>query len=611
MRVRSAFPLYFLQCVVLFEYSEIIYAEICFRIVVKNPSMQVETVMSTGHEESLHPHRRCALLTNQFVPGAMRAVAASNNGSQTAIKSALAARPTAAASSTSTVDPFSPESLASQAKAANYGKVTEAVLRELITCVESPVQQVAINDPFLKSVLSSTQSAESKSSSTALKRCSQDRSHFDPIPASVVISVRSTEEVSKLMKVCYRHRIPVNPSGTRTGLEGSSLPLIPGVVIDIANMNKVLSLSTEEMLVEVQPGVEKFALNKWLKDKGYFFAVDPGSNACMGGYASTGASGTLSAKYGTMRENVRSMTVVLADGRIMKTRTRAVKSSVGYNLHQLFIGSEGTLCIVTELVLKVLPIPRNVLAARALFPSARCVSECVAVLANRGVSQLARAELLNAIAMDSVNKHENTSYPVAPTLFLEFHGTSADDVSRACKETEEVAKSCGCTKFESTDNEKEIDKMWEARRNAFFAAFKARTHTRPLAVFVSDVCVPVHKLPEAVDDTEKDFATNSKLPCPIIGHVADGNFHCLIPYDPHDPAEVAEITALNARMVRRALAVGGTASGEHGVGLGKMMFLEEERGPVAVDAMRRIKKALDPYNIMNPFKVFTPLLCEH
>lgn len=520
---------------------------------------------------------------------------------------------------------FSPEALCAEARKVGYGKVTPAILNEIRLCLSDSAKQLIIDETLLAlsyNASSSSSSTQPQTQSLVNERQSSDRSHFDLFPAAVVVYASSTEEVSAVMTICHRERIPVTPSGTRTGLEGASLCIAEGIVLDLSRMKKVLRLCRDEMLVEVQPGIEKTRLGAYLSKEGLFFPVDPGSNACMGGYANTGASGTLSYKYGTMRENCRSMTVVLSDGRIMRTRTRAAKSSAGYNLHQLFIGSEGTLCVVTELVLRVLPLPQASLAARACFPSSRAVTDCVTALIAAGVSQLARAELLNTTIMRGVNLHSGTSYPEAPTLFLEFHGPSAQDVAGAAEVTRRIAETHGSIPqhWASTSDKVEMDTMWQARRDGFFAAFKvgapqsvegaAKIAGGKLAQFVTDVCVPLPRLSEVLDATEKDFAASSYIPCPIIGHVADGNFHCMIPYNSADPEEVKTVTRLNARMVRRAIAVGGTCSGEHGVGLGKMQFLEEERGPVAMDAIRRVKQALDPRGILNPFKVFTPLPCE-
>lgn len=314
-------------------------------------------------------------------------------------------------------DPFSVASLQRAGAAAGFTAVTPAILAELKACVADPAKQFTVTE----SLLDTATFAQSP-----VARAVSDRSHFDALPCSVVVYPASTEEVSRLMRVCFRHRVAVNPAGTRTGLEGSSLSVVPGVVVNMSRMDRILKLSREEMLIEVQPGIEKVMLNAQLKKEGLFFPVDPGSNACVGGYANTGASGTLSYKYGTMRENCRQMTVVMSDGRVMVTRTRAPKSSVGYNLHQLLIGSEGTLCIVTELILVVRPIPSAMLAARVQFPSTRQVCDFVTALIAAGVTQLARAELLNALMMRGVNKYSKTDYPEAPTLFLEFHGTTAE-----------------------------------------------------------------------------------------------------------------------------------------------------------------------------------------
>jgi D-lactate dehydrogenase (cytochrome) len=347
-------------------------------------------------------------------------------------------------------------------------------------------------------------------------------------------------------------------------------------------MSRVLDLDEEEMLVTIEPGVEKFQLQKYLAKKGYFFPVDPGSNACMGGYANTGASGTLAVKYGTMRENCRSMTAVLADGRVLeRTRARTVKSSAGYNLHQLIIGSEGSLVVVTKLVLPIRPLPRAVLATRSQFKDTAAATDFVAKLMKAGLTQLARAELMNEAIIEAINIYSKTAFQRLPALFLEFHADTPAEAAHCAAQARAIAEQCGALGFESTTDEKELNTMWQARRDAYYAAFKAdraaadairaeklacmsaeeRAEARPqkLAIFTTDVCVPVPRLSEVIRFTEDSYAAHaSRLPCPIVAHAGDGNFHCMIPYDMNDAAESAAVCELNALMIRKAISVGGT-----------------------------------------------------
>lgn len=439
-------------------------------------------------------------------------------------------------------------------------------------------------------------------------RDSKDRSHFDPSEPDVVVLASSTEDVSDTMKFCNSEQIPVTVRGTGTGLEGGSLATCGGVLLDLGQMNKVLHLNQEELLCTLQPGVFKNDFNKYLKPYGLFFGVDPGSNACVGGYASTGASGTLSVKYGTMRENVTSLKVVLTDGTVIDTRRpRVVKSSVGYNLTQLFIGSEGTLGVITELTVKVQQEPKFVVSALALFTELRAACSMVAKLVKAQIKSVARAELLNTESVCVVNKYSGTSLRATPTVLLDFYGSTLEEVTSASNIAKTIAETCGSIQWQECTEPEAREELWAARRDVYYASFGAREDTGKgrIEVFVTDVCVPLPNLVQAITETEADFArTTTIFPCIIVGHVMDGNFHCLIPYKAHDKEEEEIVVGLNSRLLKRALALEGTCSGEHGVGIGKKEGLLMEHGQDNVRVMQAIKRALDPKGILNVGKLF-------
>lgn len=442
-----------------------------------------------------------------------------------------------------------------------------------------------------------------------------DMSYHVPHDAECVVYPLSTEEVSAVMTISHDNRIAVTCAGARTGLEGGAIPVYGGVVIDMTKMDNILEFYEADMQVDVQAGVMKSKLQAWCTERNLFFGVDPGSDATLGGYASTGASGTLSCKYGTMRENVIRMRVVLPDGRVMWTRQRAIKSSTGYDLNRMFMGSEGTLGIVTELTVRLHTVAPHVVAAVAAFPTLRQCAQAVIAIERLGSATVARCELLNAECILDVNKLFGTSHAVQPTLFLEFHDTavSGEAAEVDAKRVEATCVEHGCTSYARAHDEKERDQLWAARRGAYFAAAKSRDPPpgRKLKLCVTDVCVPISRYADVISATEDDFAaTRHKLGCPVVGHALDGNFHVMCPFDPADPEMVQELRDVEHRMVTRAIEAGGTASGEHGVGLGKRQYQVQEHGEVFVDVMARIKNALDPQGIMNPGKVLpeeTPL----
>ena len=415
-------------------------------------------------------------------------------------------------------------------------------------------------------------------------------------PPAVVVFPLSTEEVSEIVKICAREKLPIVPFGTGTSLEGHVVALRGGVCIDLSRMDRVVTVNVEDLDVTVQPGVRRKQLNEHLRDTGLFFPIDPGADASIGGMTATRASGTNAVRYGTMRENVLSLTVVLPDGRIIRTARRARKSAAGYDLTRLYIGSEGTLGVITEITLRLYGIPEAVSAAVASFPDLESAVNTVILTIQSGVP-VARVELLDEVQMDALNNYSSLDYPVQPTLFFEFHG-SHSGVKEQAEIVQEIAGDFDSADFKWTANEEERNRLWQARHDAY-PACKA---IRPGAVvYATDVCVPISRLAECLIETRKDIDEAGIL-APIVGHVGDGNFHLSPVFDPNDTEEVRKVDQLNERMVLRALAMDGTCTGEHGVGLHKMDFLVAEHGD-AISVMRTMKVALDPDNIMNPGKV--------
>lgn len=424
----------------------------------------------------------------------------------------------------------------------------------------------------------------------------RDASYHPCVPPDAVAFARSTEEVSEIVKLCARHRVPIIPFGTGTGMEGSVVALRGGVCIDVSRMNRILQVSTGDLDATVQAGVTHEQLNEALRDTGLFFSVDPGANASIGGMAATRASGTNSVRYGTMRENVLSLTVVLADGRVIRTARRARKSAAGYDLTRLFVGSEGTLGVITEVTIRLYGVPPAISSAICSFPS---VEDAVNVVIKTIQSSVpvARIELADAVQMDAINRYSKLDLQVAPTLWLEFHGSEAS-VREQAEAARKIASEHGGADFSWVTNPEDRRKLWRARHDVVYADKALREGAQ---LWATDVCVPISRLAECIIETQKDLAA-SFLPAPIVGHAGDGNFHVGFVIYPNDPSEMAEAERLNERLVRRALSLDGTCTGEHGIGCGKMDFLIAEHGE-AVNVMRAIKQALDPDNIMNPGKM--------
>jgi D-lactate dehydrogenase (cytochrome) len=424
----------------------------------------------------------------------------------------------------------------------------------------------------------------------------RDESYHAPAPPDAVAFARSTEEVSAIVKICARHKVPIIPYGTGTSLEGHVAALRGGVCIDVSQMNQVLEVNTEDLDVRVQPGVTRKQLNEYLRDTGLFFPIDPGADASLGGMAATRASGTNAVRYGTMRENVLSLTVVLADGRVIRTAKRARKSSAGYDLTRLFVGSEGTLGVITELTLRLYGIPEAMSSATCWFKDISGAVNTVIQTIQAGVP-VARIEIADDVQMDAINRYSKLNMPVAPTLWLEFHGTERG-VQEQAEMVQAIAAEHGGADFAWTTNPEDRKKLWQARHDAAYANKALRPNGQ---VWATDVCVPISRLAECIAETKKDIDA-SFIPAPIVGHVGDGNFHLTLVLDPNEPKDIAEAERLNNRLVARALALDGTCTGEHGVGYGKLDFLVAEHGE-AVSVMRTIKKALDPDNLMNPGKI--------
>jgi len=427
---------------------------------------------------------------------------------------------------------------------------------------------------------------------------SKDESWHIPHRPDAVAFPDSSEEVSQIVQICARYRTPVVAYGTGTSLEGAVIPENGGVVVDLVNLDKVLEVNVEDLDVTVQARVTRKQLNEYIRDTGLFFPIDPGADASLGGMAATRASGTNAVRYGTMRENVLALTVVLADGRIIRTSRRARKSAAGYDLTRLFVGSEGTLGIITEVTLRLYGVPEAMAAAVCSFDSLEGAVNAVIQTIQLGIP-VARIELLDDVEMDAVNRFSKLSYPVKDTLFLEFHGTEAG-VKEQAETVQAIALENTGGEFRWATRQEERTHLWQARHDVAYATKALRPGAE---LWSTDVCVPISRLAQCILETKQDLKS-SFLIAPIVGHVGDGNFHCGFLIDRNNPDELKEVERLNERLVLRALAMDGTCTGEHGIGLGKMKFLTAEHGE-GVAVMREIKKALDPLNILNPGKIFT------
>ena len=410
----------------------------------------------------------------------------------------------------------------------------------------------------------------------------------------------STAEVSEIMKISAKHQVPVIPFGAGTSMEAQVNAIHGGITIDMREMNKVVRISAEDLQATVEAGIPRKQLVKALANTGFTFFIDPGADATIGGMTSTRASGTTAVRYGTMRENVMALTVVLADGRIIKTGSRARKSAAGYDLTHLFVGAEGTLGVITEVTLRLHPQPEAVAAATCTFESIRDAVETAIETIQLGVS-VARIELMDEAQIDACNRYSKTNYPVAPTLFFEFHGDSDRSVSEQAESVRKLSEEHKGRGFRWFTSPEERETLWKMRHEAYFANIAVRKGGK---MFTTDICVPISRLADCIVESKKDVA-GAPFPAPVVGHVGDGNFHMSFILDSESPAELAEARILEEKIIRRALEMGGTCTGEHGIGTGRKKYLREEHG-AGLDAMRAIKQAFDPDNRMNPGKMVDP-----
>ena len=458
---------------------------------------------------------------------------------------------------------------------------------------------VLVREPLNPDLLAALRQRLGDRLSTSAAVCEQhgkDESYHQPHSPDAVAFVQSTDEVAEIVRLCAQYKTPMVPFGTGTSLEGHVAALKGGVCIDLSQMNHILRVGAEDLDVTVEAGVTRKQLNEYLRDTGLFFPIDPGADASLGGMAATRASGTNAVRYGTMRENVLALTVVLPDGKVIQTSRRARKSAAGYDLTRLFIGAEGTLGVITEVTLRLYGIPDAISAAVCAFPSIAAAVDSVILIIQSGIP-VARIELLDEPQMDAINKYSKLDYRVAPTLFFEFHGTK-DGVAEQVALVKDIAGDNGGDDFRWATAQEERNKLWQARHDAYYAALALRPGSKGWA---TDVCVPISRLADCIAETKADLAKSS-IPSALAGHVGDGNFHLIFMIDPNRPEEIAEASRLNDRMVERALAMDGTCTGEHGVGYGKMDFLNAEHGG-AVEVMAAIKRAIDPDNLMNPGKI--------
>ena len=451
-------------------------------------------------------------------------------------------------------------------------------------------------DPLLES-LRQLLGDRLSTSAAVTEQHGHDESYHAASPPDAVAFAESTDDVAAIVELCARSKCPVIAYGTGTSLEGHVAALHGGICIDMSGMNEILSVNADDLDCRVQAGVTRKQLNQDLRETGLFFPIDPGADASLGGMAATRASGTNAVRYGTMRENVLGLTVVLADGRVITTGGRSRKSAAGYDLTRLLVGSEGTLGIITEVQLRLYGVPEAMSAAVCSFPTLEGAVNSVMLTIQSGVP-VARIELLDEVMMDGVNKYSGLDYPVLPTLFFEFHG-SERGVEEQAETVREIVADFDGGNFEWATRSEDRNRLWQARHNAYYAGIAMRPGAKG---WPTDVCVPISRLAESILETKRDIQREGLL-APIVGHVGDGNYHLSFIVDPDDAEEMERAKRVNERMVVRAIELGGTCTGEHGIGFGKIEFLRTEHGE-AVSVMRQLKQALDPDNLMNPGKMF-------
>ena len=461
------------------------------------------------------------------------------------------------------------------------------------------VQLRPVPQAFLDALEARFGAAQYSSSQAVREQHGRDEGSLQAPPPSAVVFAESTQDVSDVVKLASEYNVPIIPYGAGSSLEGHLLAIQGGISLDVSRMNQVLSINADDLTVTVQPGITRKQLNEAIKDTGLFFPIDPGADASIGGMTATRASGTNAVRYGTMRENVLALEVVTANGDVIRTGTRAKKSAAGYDLTRLLIGSEGTLGIFTEISVRLYPLPEAVSAAICSFPSIDAAVQTVIQTIQLGVP-IARVELIDVNSVRMVNAHSKLSLREEPMLLMEFHG-SPSGVKEQAETVQMLATEHGGKAFEWATTPEERTRLWTARHNAYFAAVQSRPGCRAIS---TDTCVPISRLADALLDSVKE-ADESRIPYFLVGHVGDGNFHFGYLIDPNIPQERVTAEALNHRLVERTLQLGGTCTGEHGIGVHKMGFLVDEAGAGSVDMMRAIKQALDPKNILNPGKIFT------
>jgi D-lactate dehydrogenase (cytochrome) len=471
----------------------------------------------------------------------------------------------------------------------------------MITHTQTHLLQPSERRPLPAAMLEALKARFAERCSTALavrEQHGRDESPFDVAPPDCVVFAQSTEEVAFVLALAHQHRVPVIPYGAGSSLEGHLLAVQGGVSLDVSRMNEILRVNAEDLTATVQAGVSRNQLNNEIRHSGLFFPIDPGADASLGGMAATRASGTNAVRYGTMRENVLGLTVVTPQGEIIRTGSRARKSSAGYDLTRLFVGSEGTLGVITEVSLRIFPLPEALSAAVCFFPSIDAAVQTTIQIIQMGVP-IARCELLDAHAIRAVNLHDNLGLREAPMLLMEFHGSEAG-VAEQAQTVQEIARDFGGEDFEWATTPEARTKLWTARHHAYLSALQTKPGCRCVT---TDTCVPISRLAESIDESVREVE-EAGLAYFIVGHVGDGNFHLGYLIDPNVPAERETAERLSEQMVARALRLEGTCTGEHGIGLHKQGFLVEEAGEGAVAVMRQLKLALDPHNIMNPGKIF-------
>lgn len=437
-------------------------------------------------------------------------------------------------------------------------------------------------------------------SAAACEHHGRDESPYPAMPPDAVVYATSTEDVAWVAAHCHAHRVPLIPYGAGSSLEGHLLAIQGGVSLDLSRMNQIVAVHAEDFTATVQAGVTRKQLNDEIRETGLFFPIDPGADASLGGMAATRASGTNAVRYGTMRENVVSLKVVTADGRVITTAGRARKSSAGYDLTRVFVGSEGTLGIITEVTIRLYPQPEAISAAVCNFPDLRSAVQSVIEIIQMGVP-VARVEFMDTAAVRATNAYSKLELKESPLLLFEFHGSPAG-VREQAQIVQDIAGSNGGEDFAWAEQPEDRSRLWTARHNAYFAGLQLRPGCR---ASTTDVCVPISRLAECVSETAAEM-DQASFPYTIVGHVGDGNFHVLMLLDPDDPAQFQESEALNRRLVERAIRMEGTCTGEHGVGLHKMAFMEAEHGGDALDLMAVLKRAFDPHDILNPGKIIPP-----